>query len=104
MTMTKITTLNEDMQLNCQDAADFVERYSEDLIVERLGCAPSTWYCGGSAHNDDRLFAEVADAEDGIGIWVKDSGNKRVLIQQTGPGGISGNGRQYDYDEDNNTE
>ena len=61
------------MFLDCREAAGFVEGYSETLVIEHLGYTPSTWCVGGQEHNDDRLSAEVVDAENGAGIWVKDS-------------------------------
>lgn len=38
-----------------------IEEISEEMVISRLGYKPTVWYTGGSEHNDNRLFAEVAE-------------------------------------------
>lgn len=45
------------------EAAEMIEKISEEMCIEHLGYTPSTWYTGGSSHNDDRLVARIEDGE-----------------------------------------
>jgi hypothetical protein len=45
------------------EAAEMIEKISEEMCIEHLGYTPSTWYTGGPDHNDDRLVARIKDGK-----------------------------------------
>lgn len=54
-----LTTLREDPRPAMSRIATAIEDESRRQVIDRLGYTPTTWYTGGSEHNDYRLSASV---------------------------------------------
>jgi hypothetical protein len=49
--------------MDIYEAAEMIEKISEEICIKRLGYTPRIWYTSGSSHNDDRLTAIIEDGE-----------------------------------------